>query len=48
MGRQAERPADPTNPEQSVISDENTGEGDGDNAENGNGFGKEGDVPGHR
>lgn len=39
-------PADPTNPEQSVISDENTGEGDGDNAENGNGFGKEGDVPG--
>lgn len=39
-------PADPTNPEQSVIPDENTGEGDGDNAENGNGFGKEGDVPG--
>lgn len=40
-------PADPTNPEQSVIpGDENVGEGDGDNAENGNGFGKEGDVPG--
>ena len=39
-------PADPTNPEQSVIPDENTGEGDGDNAENGNGFGKEGDVSG--
>ena len=40
-------PADPTNPEQPVIpGDENIGEGDGDNVENGNGFGKEGDVPG--
>ena len=40
-------PADPTNPEQPVIpGDENVGEGDGDNAENDNGFGKEGDVPG--
>lgn len=40
-------PADPTNPEQPVIpGDENIGEGDGDNVENGNGFGKEGELPG--
>lgn len=46
-GDEPSEPADPTNPEQSVIpGDENIGEGDGDNAESGNGFGKEGELPG--
>lgn len=46
-GDEPREPADPTNPEQSVIpGDENIGEGDGDNAESGNGFGKEGELPG--
>lgn len=46
-GDKPSEPADPTNPEQPVISgDENIGEGDGDNAESGNGFGKEGELPG--
>lgn len=46
-GDEPSEPADPTNPEQPVIpGDENIGEGDGDNAENGNGSGKEGELPG--
>lgn len=46
-GDEPSEPADPTNPEQPVITgDENIDEGDGDNAENGNGFGKEGELPG--
>lgn len=46
-GDEPSEPADPTDPEQPVIpGDENIGEGDGDNAENGNGFGKEGELPG--
>lgn len=46
-GDKPSEPADPTNPEQPVIpGDENIGEGDGDNVENGNGFGKEGELPG--
>lgn len=46
-GDKPSEPADPTNPEQPVITgDENIGEGDGDNAESGNGFGKEGELPG--
>lgn len=46
-GDEPSEPADPTNPEQPVITgDENIDEGDGDNAENGNGSGKEGELPG--
>lgn len=46
-GDKPSEPADPTNPEQPVIpGDENIGEGDGDNAESGNGSGKEGELPG--
>lgn len=46
-GDEPSKPADPTNPEQPVIpGDENIGEGDGDNVENGNGSGKEGELPG--
>ena len=46
-GDEPSKPADPTNSEQPVIpGDENIGEGDGDNVENGNGFGKEGELPG--
>lgn len=46
-GDEPSKPADPTNPEQPVIpGDENIGEGDSDNVENGNGSGKEGELPG--
>lgn len=46
-GDEPNEPADPTNPEQPVIpGDENIGEGDSDNVENGNGSGKEGELPG--
>lgn len=46
-GDEPSEPADPTNPEQPVIpGDENIGEGDSDNVENGNGSGKEGELPG--
>lgn len=46
-GDEPSKPADPTNSEQPVIpGDENIGEGDSDNVENGNGSGKEGELPG--